>query len=77
MTTSAKLPPVMVVMQDSEFAKRHPEKAFYLRVERTEHEIEVVDLSGAITPLDARRIAREHGYEPTHWIQPGGMPWKY
>lgn len=75
--TSDKLPPFMVVMQDSDFAKRHPDKAFYLRVAHSEHDIDIVDLPGAITPLDARRIARDLGYEPTHWIQPGGMPWKF
>lgn len=77
MTSEVKLPSVMVVMQDKEFAKRHPDKAFYLRVEQSEHEIHCIDLPGAVTPLDGRRIARELGYEPTHWVPPNSAPWKF
>ncbi|MEX3983863.1 hypothetical protein AB4Y45_33300 [Paraburkholderia sp. EG287A] len=77
MTSEIKLPAVMVVMQDKEFARRHPDKAFYLRVARSEHEIDAVDLPGAVTPLDGRRIARDLGYEPTHWIQPNSTPSRF
>ena len=76
-STESRLPQVMVVMQDKEFAKRHPNEAFYLRVERSEHEIDVVDLPGAVTPRHGRRIARDLGYEPTHWVQANGIPLKF
>lgn len=55
--------PSQVVVLDKEFGKRHPKKAFYLSV-AIEND---VDLNGAITPLDARRIAQEKGCQPIHW----------
>ncbi|WP_020203541.1 hypothetical protein [Cupriavidus sp. WS] len=64
--------PAQVVVMDKEVGRRHPSKAFYLRVaveDGTDH----IDLEGAITPLEARKIAREKGYEPTHWMEVGSI----
>jgi len=77
MADHATLPAIMVVMQDKDFAQRHPDKAFYLRVERSPQEVDVIDLPGAVTPLDGRRIARSLGFEPTHWVQPNSAPWAF
>jgi hypothetical protein len=63
------MPPVMVVMEDKAFAARRPDKAFYLRIETVDG-VDMRDLPGAVTPLDGRRIAREQGFEPTHWTGP-------
>jgi hypothetical protein len=59
----------MVVMEDKAFAARRPDKAFYLRIETVDG-VDMRDLPGAVTPLDGRRIAREQGFEPTHWTGP-------
>lgn len=64
--------PAQVIVTDKELAQRHPAKAFYLRVavaEGADH----VDLDGAVTPVEARRMAREKGYEPTHWMEVGDI----
>jgi hypothetical protein len=74
---AAKLPAIMVVMQDKDFAQRNPDHAFYLRIERDEHKIETVELPGAVTPIHARKIALGLGYEPTHWVQYRGNPCKF
>jgi hypothetical protein len=62
--------PAQVVILDKELGQRHPDKAFYLRVQ-VENGVDHVDLDGAVTPLDARRIARSKGYSPRHWMQVG------
>lgn len=59
--------PAQVVIMDKEIGKRHPNKTFYLRVQ-TESGAEHVDLDGAVTPVEARRIAQDKGYAPTHWM---------
>lgn len=59
--------PVLVIMMDKELGQRHPDKTFYLRI-ALENGVDHVDLDGAITPVEARRMAREKGYEPTHWM---------
>ncbi|MBK3780234.1 hypothetical protein G3A43_08185 [Paraburkholderia aspalathi] len=56
-------------MQDRAFAARHPGQAFYLRVEK-EGAVETYDLPGSVTPLDARRVAKELGFDATHWTGP-------
>ena len=56
--------PSQVIVMDKELARRHPAKAFYLRVAVADG-VEHVDLDGAVTPVEARRMAREKGYEPT------------
>lgn len=61
--------PAQVIVMDKELGQRHASKAFYLRVALGEGDVEHVDLDGAVTPIDARRMAREKGYEPTHWIE--------
>ncbi|UDM18928.1 hypothetical protein [Vogesella sp. XCS3] len=66
-TPPKDFPAQVVVMQDRAFAQRNPSKAFYLRVVDGES-VKQVDLDNAVTPLDARRIAIEQGFEPTHWI---------
>jgi len=70
-TQSPDLPTPLVVMQDAEFAKRHPHKAFYLRITDRDGSAATVDLNGAVTLLDAREVARGLGFDPTHWIAPG------
>lgn len=60
--------PALVVVMDREIARRQPAKAFFLRMQ-VEGGVEHVDLDGAVTPLDARKLAREKGYEPTHWME--------
>lgn len=62
--------PTQVIVMDKELGKRHPNKVFYLRV-AVENGIDHIDLDGAVTPLDARRMARAQGYEPTHWMMVG------
>lgn len=63
-TPPAGLPDQLIVV-DREIAQRHPAKAFYLRVQ-VEKGTQHVDLDGAVTPLDAGRLAREKGTEPPH-----------
>lgn len=62
--------PSQVIVMDKELAQRYPGKAFYLRV-AIENGVDQIDLDGAVTPIDARRLAREKGYEPTHWMRVG------
>jgi hypothetical protein len=62
--------PNQVIILDKELGRRHPNKAFYLRVQ-TEDGVEHVDLAGAVTPVEARSMAREKGYAPTHWMMVG------
>lgn len=59
--------PTQVVIMDKELAERHPSKVFYLRV-ALEGGVDHVALDGAVTPVEARGMAREKGYEPTHWM---------
>lgn len=62
--------PAQVIVMDKELGKRHPTKVFYLRL-ANENGADHVELDGAITPLDARKLARDSGYEPTHWMMAG------
>lgn len=62
--------PDQVVIMDKELGKRHPNKAFCLRV-KIEDGVDCIDLDGAVTPRDARKIARDKGYSPTHWMVVG------
>ena len=59
--------PAQVIVMDKALAQHHPDKVFYLRLSAGD-DIDHVALDGAITPLDARRMAREKGFEPTHWM---------
>lgn len=63
--------PAQVIIMDTEAAKRHPDQTFYLRVAGEHGGAENVRLEDAVTPLDARRIARAKGYAPTHWMMLG------
>ncbi len=67
-TPPENFPPVAIIM-DRQLAQRHPAKAFYLRVALPEGGAQHVDLDEAVTPLDARKMARAKGYEPTHWME--------
>lgn len=62
--------PDQVVILDKDLGTRHPDKAYYLRV-KVEKGVDIIDLNGAVTPLDARKIAISKGYSPTHWMQVG------
>lgn len=62
--------PVQVIVMDKELGSRHPTKAFYLRLAQ-DNGVDHVDLDNAVTPVEARRMAREKGYNPTHWMVVG------
>jgi hypothetical protein len=69
--------PAQVVIMDKDLASRHPNKAFYLRVE-TASGVEAVGLDGAVTPIEARKIAVSKGYNPTHWMAADdAAPWMF
>lgn len=69
--------PAQVVIMDREQGARRPDKAFYLRVQ-VKDGVDHIDLDGAVTPLDARKIAREKGYDPKHWMAVGdARPMRY
>jgi len=62
--------PLQVIMRDADLGKRFPDKEFYLSIRNLENpDIEHVDLDGAVAPVHARRLAREKGFEPTHWME--------
>jgi hypothetical protein len=61
--------PHQVIIMDREIALRHPEKGFCVRVaSASSRDVTLIDLDGAISPVHARRLAIEKGYNPTHWI---------
>lgn len=62
--------PHQVIVMDRELGKRHPGKGFYLRVV-VENGADHVVLDEAISPLDARKIAKAMGYDPSHWMVVG------
>jgi hypothetical protein len=67
-TPPADLPKELIMMDDTDFGKRHPDKAFYLRVIISERHVDTVDLGpDVVTPLGAREKARALGYSPGHW----------
>lgn len=75
-TPPAGYPEQVVVAQDSAFAARHPKAAYWLRVSLREGGVRAVQLPGAIGPHHAHRIARDLGFAPTHFTDPGdGRPW--
>lgn len=61
--------PAQVIILDRHIAQRHPKKAFYLRVKIDERQVKTIDLYGAVTTNEARQMARDQGFEPTHWVQ--------
>lgn len=62
--------PKQVVVLNRHIAQRDPNKAFYLRVANAaNHNVNIVDLDGAVTVNCALRIAKEKGYNPTHWME--------
>src|SRR5690554_3406592 len=61
--------PHQVIVMDRHIAKRYPEKAIYLRLQKADHQVEVIDLEGALTLAGAREMARSLGHSPTHWIE--------
>lgn len=61
--------PAQVIILDRHIAQRHPKKAFTLRVKVSERETRTIYLYGALTVNDARLMARDLGFEPTHWVQ--------
>ena len=64
--------PAQVIVMDKDLGDRYPDKAFYLRV-TLDNGVDHIDLDGAVTPVHARRMAREKGYEPTHWMVVGDV----
>ncbi len=63
--------PRQVIVLDKELATRHPDKAFYLRVQN-EGVVEFITLGGSISPIDARQKAWALGYTPSHWTNAEG-----
>lgn len=61
--------PSLIIIMNKELGKRHPSKVFYLRVALPDGGAKHVDLDDAVTPVDARKMARAKGYEPTHWME--------
>lgn len=71
-------PNQVIVQQDPDFARRHPQAAYYLRVKLDDGSVDTVSLHGAVCLADARKLARERGYEPTHYTLPGdGRPFMF
>lgn len=67
--------PGQVFIMDREFAKRHPDRGFYLRVQVSANEVQTVDLLGEMTLPGAVKSAILQGYAPTHWMEVGaGYP---
>ncbi|HRQ48802.1 MAG TPA: hypothetical protein PK725_17735 [Rhodocyclaceae bacterium] len=62
--------PAQVVIMDPELGLLHPNKTFYLRVGSADG-ADHAELDGAVTPVEARRMAREKGFDPTHWMMVG------
>jgi hypothetical protein len=60
--------PAQLIMLDKDLSRRHPEKEFFLRVANGQN-VGHIDLDGAVTTLDARRIARAKGFDPKHWAE--------
>jgi hypothetical protein len=63
--------PAQVIMMDKELAKADAKKGFYLRISLPSGDVQHVDLDDMVTPVGARKLAREKGYEPTHWMRVG------
>lgn len=61
--------PAQCIMLDREFAQRHPDKGFYLRVQAGPNAVEHVELDGALSLPTARQVAAKKGYAPTHWME--------
>ena len=61
--------PIQLIMMDKELGSRNPSKTFYLRITLNDGNVDVVDLDGAVTPIDARKLAVGMGYTPTHWME--------
>lgn len=61
--------PAQLLVLDRALGKRQPKHAFYLRVQVSDREVKTVDLYGAVSLNDARRMAEEQEYAPTHWLE--------
>lgn len=70
-TPPADYPEQVIVAQDKEFTKRNPNAAYYLRVKLPENGVDVRQLPGAVGPAHARQMAKEMGFDPTHWTDTG------
>lgn len=78
-TPPAGFPDQVIVAQPREFAARHPDAGYWLRVRRIDGgAVDAIQLPGSVGPSHARRLARGLGYEPTHYTDPGdGRPWLF
>jgi hypothetical protein len=63
--------PEQTVIWDRDLGTRYPDKAFYLRVTRSNHHVDHIDLDGQQTLPGAVRAADALGYQPTHWMEVG------
>lgn len=67
--------PEQVIIMDREFAKRHPHRGFYLRVQLSANEVQTMDLLGEVTLPSADKSAILQGYVGTDWMEAGaGYP---
>lgn len=70
--------PAQCIVFDREFTQRHPDKGFYLRVQADNGDVAHVELTGAFALPQARAMAKEKGYAPTHWMEVKDMaPWRF
>lgn len=67
---STDLYPDVVIVLDKALGARVTGKGFYLRVKTTSG-AEHIDLDNVFTITGARGLARDKGYDPTHWITVG------
>ncbi|MDU8350641.1 hypothetical protein RYA05_01910 [Pseudomonas syringae pv. actinidiae] len=69
-TPPADTPAIMIVIEaDVAFVQRNPSKAYYLRVRLENNDVDIVNLDDCYSLPAARKMARDKGFEPTHWIR--------
>jgi hypothetical protein len=61
--------PQQVIIMDTEFAARHHDNGFYLRIIKTDGSVSTVDLDSEMTLVGAYHKACEMGFNPTHWME--------
>jgi hypothetical protein len=74
----ADYPAQVIVAQEPWFVAEHPEAAYWLRIGTNGCGARSVQRPGAVGPAHASRLAREMGFESTHYTDPGdGRPWLF
>ena len=62
--------PKQVIIFDRDLGNKHPNEAFYLRIQDG-NDVYQVNLPGSASPFHARTKAQDLGYSPTHWKEVG------